>query len=392
MRPPMPVLAAFVLLLAGPAAAQVEVTTLAAPDYFSLGSRDTGLPGDLWRDSSGQAATALIPGVGTRPLTPAARDLAWRLLATAAVGPEGAGRDPDVAGARIQSLLALGRPREAWAAAERAGNLPTHPALAEAVAETALIIGDDDRACRVADDLSVGRGELYWLRLRAYCEARAGEGVVAQLTLTLASEKQRDPVISRLIGAVIAGAGDPGAASVRNGLEYSLSRRLALDIPAAKGAPPGVAAMIAGAAPPTAPPETGLAGRFARTEGRAAEFDALLRQAQAADAKARPRYEAAVLLAVALGATPTADQRAAIAGFTAPQGVAASGRLAALDLAADAGLKGETALLVLAIVGDAEGKPRPADYAPMVSALRRVGLTDAATAFADEAFRALQVE
>lgn len=385
-------LAALALLLTSPAAAQVEVTPLAAPDYFSLGSRDTGLPADIWRGSSGETATALIPAIGTRPLTPAAGDLAWRLMAVATVGPEGAGRDPEVAGARIRALLALGRPREAWAAAERAGNLPTHPALAQAVAETALIIGDDDRACRIAEQLSVGRGELYWLRLRAYCEARAGEGVMAQLTLTLASEKQRDPVISRLIGAVIAGAGDPGAASLRSGLEYALSRRLALDITAAKGASPAVAAMIAGAAPPVAPPGTGLAERFARIEGRAAEFDALLRQTQVADARARPRYEAAVLVAIALGATPSADQRALIATFTAPPGVATSGRLAALDLAADAGLKGETALLALVIVGEAGGKPRPADYARIVSALRRAGLTDVAVAFAGEAFAALQVE
>ena len=390
MRPSA--LAAITVLLATPAAAQVEVAPLAAPDYFSLGARDTGLPADLWRDSSGGAASALIPLIGARPLTPAARDLAGRLLATAAVGPEDAGRDPAVAAARIQALLALGRPRDAWAAAERAAGPAMNPALAEAVAESALIVGDDDRACRIAEDLSVGRGEVYWLRLRAYCEARGGEGVIAQLTLTLASEKQRDPVISRLIGAVIAGAGDPGAASVRNGLEYALSRRLALDVAAAKGASPGVAAMIAG--PPPAPTDAsaGLAGRFIRPEGREAEFDALLRQAEAADAKARPRYQAAVLIAVALGGVPTAEQRAVMAGFTAPQGGAASGRLLALDLAADAGLKGETALVALAIVADAEGRPRPADYAPMVSALRRVGLTDAAVAFAGEAFAALQVE
>jgi hypothetical protein len=191
---------------------------------------------------------------------------------------------------------------------------------------------------------------------------------------------------------VIAGAGDPGAASVRDGLEYSLSRRLALDVAAAKGASPGVAAMLAGEAPPATLSGPGLAARFIRPEGRAAEFDALVRQAQAADARARPRYEAAVLLAVALGATPTAGERAVIAGFVTPPGAAASGRLAALDLAADAGLKGETALMALAIVADAEGKPRPADYAPMVSALRRVGLPDAAVAFAGEAFAALQIE
>ena len=380
-------------LFAWPALAQVEVQPLAAPDYFSQGSRDTGLPADLWRGTSPTVAADLIPTIGDKPLTPAARDLAWRLMATAAVGPEGVGREPAMAAARIRALLALGRPREAWAAADRAANLPTNPALAEAVAETALILGEDERACRVADELSIGRGEVYWLRLRAFCQARAGQTDAAQLTLTLASERQRDPVISRLIGAVIAGAGDPGAASVRNGLEYALSRRLALDVAAAKGAPAAVAAMIGGPDPVAEPAASGLAARFARAEGRAAELDALLLQATAADTGVAGRHQAAVLIALALGATPTAEQRGAIARFAAQPSLASPARLAALDLAADAGAQGEVALLVLAVVVEADGKAlRAADQARLVSALRRVGLTDAATAFAGEAFAALQVE
>lgn len=384
------VLALTAALLASPALAQVEVAPLAAPDYFSQGARDTGLPPDLWRGTSPAVAANIIPTLGRKPLTPAARDLGWRLMATAAVGPDRVGREPDMAAARIQALLALGRPREAWAAADRAANLPTNPALAEAVAETALIVGEDDRACRIADELSIGRGEVYWLRLRAYCQARAGQTDAAQLTLTLASEKLRDPVVSRLIGAVIAGAGDPGAASVRSGLEYSLSRRLALDIAAAKGAPPAIAAMLGG---PPIPPVTGaFAARFTQTSGRDAELAALFDMAAGAAVRQEAiAYQGAVLVAVALGAQPTPAQRAVIAGFEVPAGVAAAGRLAALDLAADSGLKGETALLALAIAGDADGKPlKPTDAARVVAALKRVGLTSAAEAFADETFDALR--
>lgn len=384
---------ALAALIATPAIAQVEVSTLQAPDYFSLGARDTGLPSDLWRGTSPALARSLVPQIGRKPLSPAATDLAVRLLATGATGPEGAGNDPDVAAARIRSLLALGRPREALGASERAANLNSSAALSQAVAETALITGDDDRACRIADELTVSRGEVYWLRLRAYCQARAGQADAAQLTLTLASEKQRDPVVSRLIGAVIAGAGDPGAASVRDGLEYSLSRRLALDVTQAKGAPPAIAvAMLA--EPVTAPaPVSVLARRFAAPEGRDAEFAALVLQATGAEAKARTRYQGAVLVALALGATPTAEQRAAIAGFEVQAVAIPPGRLAALELAAAAGLKGETALLVLATAADAGGKPmRASDYAAVVSALRRAGLQEQAVAFAGEAFAALQVE
>lgn len=379
-------------VFAGPAAAQVEVTSLAAPDYFSQGARDTGMPSDLWRGTSPAVAASIIPAIGRKPLSPAARDLARKLLATAAVGPDGAGREPDVAAARIQALLALGSPGDAWAAADRAGNLPTNPALAEAVAETALIVGEDDRACRIADDLSVGRGEVYWLRLRAYCQARAGQHDAAQLTLTLASEKQRDPTVSRLIGAMISGVGDPGAASARNGLEFSLSRRLALDLAAIRSAPPAIMTAIAGGPPliVTSPPT--LAQRFVQPEGRTAELDALLREAASADPKVSVRYQSAALVAVALGAAPTPDQRAALAAYQVQPGLASPARLTALSLAADAEAKGEVALQVLAIVAEADGKPlRPADSAAIVAALRRVGFADHAIAFAGEAFAALQI-
>ena len=59
--------------------------------------------------------------------------------------------------------------------------------------------------------------------------------------------------------------------------------------------------------------------------------------------------------------------------------------LLALDRAASLGLKGETALIALAIASDA-GAPGPGalDRARIVAALRRVGLTDAAQAFAVE--------
>lgn len=380
------------LAIAAPAAAQVEVQTLAAPDYFSLGASDTGLPADLWRGTSPDLARALIPQIGRKPLSPAATALAARLLATGATGPEGVGNDPEIAAGRVQALLAMGRPREAWAAVSRASNLSSNPALSQAAAESALITGEDDAACAISEGLSVGRGELYWLRLRAYCQARAGQADAAQLTLTLASDKERDPVVSRLIGAVIAGAGDPGAASLRNGLEYSLSKRLALDLPAAaKGAAPGVAAMLAPSAPSTT--TDALARKFVTASGRPAEFDALFSQLEAADAKARPRYEAAVLVAVALGAEPTAKHRALMSGFAVPAGAASPGRLAALDLAAAAGLKGETALQVIALSAEAQGKPlRPADAARVVSALLKAGLTEDAVAFAAEAFGALQVQ
>lgn len=381
------VIAAAFALLAVPAMAQVEVTTLAPPDYFSLGDRDSGAPADLWRRTSPAIARDLIPLIGRKPLSPASAALARRVLGAGVVGPEGAGRDPDVAAARIQALLALGQGRTAWAAAERAPNVGGNVALAQAAAEAALVNGQDDAACRISDQLSVGRGEIYWLRLRAYCQARAGQADAAQLTFTLAGEKAKDPVYARLMGAMLAGAGDPGAASLRNGLDYSLSRRLALDIEAAKAtASPAVAGALWPATPAYETEEVTVArSLIASAVTTPALIDALLNEAETAAPKTRPVLNGRILLLEAMGAEPTIDARARLARADAGKSAASPTLLLALDRAANLGLKGETALIVLAIASDAGAAgPTALDRARIVGALRRVGLADDAQAFAIE--------
>lgn len=385
------VIAAALALFSTPAVAQVEVTTLAAPDYFSLGDRDSGLPADLWRGTSPALARDLIPLVGRKPLSPAAVALGRRVLGAGIAGPEGAGRDPDVAAARVQALLALGQSRTAWAAVERAQGVTTNVNLAQAAAEAALVVGQDDAACRVSDQLTVGRGELYWLRLRAYCQARAGQTDAAELTVTLANEKAKDPVFSRLMAALLAGSGDPGAASLRNGLELSLSRHLALDLDAARAsASPAVAGQLWPAAPvPDTEEMTVAASLIASALTTPALLDTLLNEAAAAAPKARPVLVGQVLLLEAMGAEPTIDARARLARADAGRSTASPTLLLALDRAANLGLKGETALIVLAIASDAgPAGPAALDRARIVGALRRVGLADDARAFAIEGLMA----
>ena len=381
------VIAAVLALVAVPAMAQVEVSTLAPPDYFSLGDRDSGLPANLWRGTSPAIARDVIPLIGRKPLSPASAALARRVLGAGVAGPEGAGRDPDVAAARVQALLALGQSRVAWAAVERAPGVPANVNLAQAAAEAALIAGQDDNACKVSDQLSVGRGELYWLRLRAFCQARAGQMDAAQLTLTLASEKARDPVYSRLMNALLAGSGDPGVASLRNGLDYALSRRLALDLEAAKAtASPAVAGALWPPAPAYETEEVTVArSLIASAATTPTLLDALLNEADAVMPKARPVLIGRILLLEAMGATPTIDARARLAKADAGKSAASPALLLALDRAANLGLKGETALIALAIASDAGAAgPAALDRARVVAALRRVGLTDDAQAIAIE--------
>ena len=78
----------------------VEVAPLTAPDVFSGGARDTGLGSDLWKGASAELARRVMPTLGTKPLSPAARALAVRVLSTGANAPDGAGEDRVLAAAR----------------------------------------------------------------------------------------------------------------------------------------------------------------------------------------------------------------------------------------------------------------------------------------------------
>ncbi len=87
----------------------------------------------------------------------------------------------------------------------------------------------------------------------------------------------------------------------------------------------------------------------------------------------------------------TPDARAAFVEFDLGKPAATPARLLALDLSAEAGRTGETALLALSVVLAAgPAGPSPADRARIVRALARGGLKTDARAFALEGLLALR--
>jgi hypothetical protein len=191
----------------------------------------------------------------------------------------------------------------------------------------------------------------------------------------------------------------PGAASLRNGLDYALSRSLGLDLAAAK-ASPAVAAALAAAEPeePTfdataAPPD--VAGLVdALTKGQPVDdglISALLATAGSTDPKVRARGQAAALLAFALAGPLTVETRGQIAGLNVPEGKAPVGRDLALDSATEHKLMGESALLALWTSAEA-GPAGPAlgDRVRIVRALHAAGLETDARDFALEGLLALK--
>jgi hypothetical protein len=399
-------LAAVLMLqgLAAPALAQaapaqgVEVAPLAAPDAFSTPVRDTGLPKDLWRDASGDTVEAVLPKLAQRPLSPAAAALARRVLSTGAPGPQGLGLDPAVLAARAEALAALGEPAGAAAVLARAPGLDRSESLSRAAAETSLLAGDDAAACAYAQALTVGRDGIYWLRLRTYCQAIGGHADQAQLTFDLAQAQAKDPVFARLMGAKLAGGGDPGPPSLRGGLDYALSKSLGLDLSTAKPAP-AVAAAMAGASPaePAWTVPAGDSDRLAAARllasGAAVPpdlVDRLLDAAVKAPAPARASAQAAALYVAVFAGTSGPDLRGRLAALSVPEGRTPVGRDLALAEAARAHLPGETAMLALWTCADAGAAGiSPAERTRIVQALRAAGLDADARGFAVEGLLAL---
>jgi hypothetical protein len=382
------------LSLAGAARAQeVSVTALPAPDLFSTGGGETGLGPDLWRGASEATFRTVLPMLAEKPLSPAGGGLARRVLATGASAPDGAGEDRGLAAARVSALMALGGVADAREILQRTPGLDAAPEMAQVAAEAALLTDDPGRACAIAQGLSAGRDDIYWLRLRAYCQLRAGEAGAAQLTFDLAQSQARDATYGRLMGAKLAGAGDPGAAALRNGLDYALSRDLALDLSAAKPAPAVAAVLNARAAPPApqvSDPDL-AAAIAAATAGPPdmALLDRLVARAAAVDAKARPKAQNAVLLTAALGAPAGPHALGEMATYTGAETKSSAARLLALDLAAEQKLAGQAALLALWISADAGAAgPPTGDRLRIIRALRAVGLDADARAYAVEGLAA----
>jgi hypothetical protein len=374
--------------------APVAVSTLAAPDAFSAGGRDTGLDAQLWRGTSPGVFRTVLPLLAAKPLSPAARALARRILATGSPVPEEIGRDPAMAGQRIAALIALGGVKEANEILAKTSGLDRDPVLAQAAAESALLSGDAGRACAVGASLADGRSEIYWLRLRAYCQLQRGDAGAAQLTFDLAQGQARDPIYGRLMGVRLAGTGDPGKASLRNGLDYALSHDLGLDLTQAATSPAVAAALNPGASTEATWSMTAAsdaARAVASGQALGPVLDALIVQGDAAEPKGRARAQTAALLLAALGA-PLADAaRAPFGAFTAGETKASAARALLLDEAAAGKRVGETALLALWMSADAGlAGPASADRARIVHALHEVGLEADARAFALEGLLALR--
>jgi hypothetical protein len=389
----------------------VQAEPLRAPDLFSAEAASTGLPSDLWRGASANLARIVIPLLSQKPMSPAAAAFARRVMSTGATAPEGAGADTDLAAWRIGAVLALGDAPGAYAMIEHTPGLRQNARLAQVAAETDLVLGREDEACATGDGLNVGKEQPYFRRLRAYCLLRAGDKAGAQLAFDLTSEQAKDDIYKRLMGAAVSGA-PGGDASLRNGMEYALSRRLQLDLaPAVPKAWAPIPPVLAKDSSAALPAQSAAAMRVAmpvNDVSRASGLDPAVRDAALAlaDRKVEPQIAdslvssgqaggseamAGAALYAAAGAPADARVRAVYATFDIGRSTANQARLLEMDATATGGAKGDAALLALWLAADAgEAGPAVADRARIVRAMMRAGFRDDARTYALEGMLALR--
>ncbi|MGH6948685.1 MAG: hypothetical protein ACREDZ_15245, partial [Kiloniellales bacterium] len=156
----------------------------------TLTSDGGGLGADLWQGSHRATLLRLLKKLPAPLASPAASDLARRLLLTAAATPEGAGDEGALLDARIERLSALGALADLRQLLAVVPRTLESAVVAQAKVEVALLAGDDDAACReVTNNLSLYSQQLFWQKASIYCQLRAGQRDQARLGLDLLREQ-----------------------------------------------------------------------------------------------------------------------------------------------------------------------------------------------------------
>lgn len=242
---------AAIFLAAHTAQARQDVTiermNVAPLDLWSAEGRPVGMSSDLWRGASGDLARQVLSDLPVRTLSPAYATFARRVFAQGAPAPDGFGNDTGLAGQRVRALIALGDPEAAYQILARTPNIAASSSLSRPKAEASLYLQREDEACDTERALQEDRNTTYWLKLRAYCQVRNKEMAAAQVTLDLwRSQGGKDAPFETMMTAALLGTKTRPAASLRDSLDLTLSRRLGLDLGAAiRTSGPAVAAALA---------------------------------------------------------------------------------------------------------------------------------------------------
>ena len=184
----------------------IETETLGAARAFDAGALGTldqalNLGIGLWQGTSTPRAIELIQTAPIKSGNPIIRDMVRAALLSAGEPPQG-NRD-EFEAARLQAVMALGDEAALGVLTARNPVLAQSPSFR---ADRALVNNDKETACSVSDQVTQGRADPIWSRLRIVCHVLRGEVAAAELTRDLLQNSgYKEPNYFALLGMMIRG-------------------------------------------------------------------------------------------------------------------------------------------------------------------------------------------
>lgn len=201
-----------------------------AKDAFSTGTLTAAsgaLGPDLWKDADAATLEFLLSRLPTRPAAPSLGDALRRVLLSPGERPAGGGAA--LGGRKLLALAEAGFVEDARTIASLSSEPRGDAWTGRAEAVAALLAGDSREACRRSERLQDGRDEPFWVKLRIFCYAEAGERDAADLTLGILRDRGGlTESEETLLTAAATGAAPKTPPAPRAALEYAIARSLEL--------------------------------------------------------------------------------------------------------------------------------------------------------------------
>jgi hypothetical protein len=173
----------FTLFPAVALAQSIETGQLGAAQAFDAGvidARNGGLDTALWQGTSAKTAVRLMNKLPLSSDKDIVQDMIEAVVLSAGVPPAGDTSEYDQV--RLKTVMAMGDQAALSNLAARNPDITREP---EVRTDLALSGGDVTAACQTADNITEGRGEPYWAKLRAFCHVERDEISAAELTAEL---------------------------------------------------------------------------------------------------------------------------------------------------------------------------------------------------------------
>ncbi|MEL7016476.1 MAG: hypothetical protein AAFR72_06065 [Pseudomonadota bacterium] len=216
----------------------IETRSLTANAFETgtLDPRDGAMAPELWVGSDPDTLSFLLDQVPNQPSAPALGTVLRRVLLSPGRSPVTDDRAviDRLSGQKLLALINAGFIADTRTLVSLSDAPANDPATGQALATADLATGVVDAACRRGAQLQAGRDAPYWVKLRAFCYAVAGERDAADLTYGLLRDRglltERD---EQFLGGFVIGLTPDKPLQPRTALELAITR--ALDQPLAAG-------------------------------------------------------------------------------------------------------------------------------------------------------------